>query len=143
MYKFGLAVPLDRRSHDDAQSKGDAQADAGPGISQYLIPALLPLTPAGELDDWTDKSYQSFYVVFSADEKLKTEADYVSKTDLLKWGFMPDGLFERILGKAASWCMQTSSQGPKNFVLYKDKVSVSGRRRISQVKTSLCYHRHA
>ena len=126
MYRFGLAVPLDRRSHDDAQHKGDGKAGGqgavGAGISQYLVPALLPLTPPRELDDWTDKGYRSFFVVFTTDEKLRSEADYVSKTDLQQRGFLPDGLFERVLGKAASWCMQTSSQGYRDFVLYKDKV---------------------
>jgi len=115
MVKYGLIVPL-----QPLPSEGEQ-------IAQFVVPALLPLAPAGFLGDrskWGDKVSLpcTCYMVFSMKTGLK-KMNTLTQKDLSTGGFMPSGLFERVLGKCISWCQVVAKSGYirlQEFTLYKD-----------------------
>ena len=102
MIKFGLLVPL----HVNADQTNSREA------KKWLVPALLPVADLRSADvaNWSSESYNTCYFVFS------TFSDFSSNTttnldDLRTFGFLPSGLFERIVGKAILWCQATTKAG--------------------------------
>ena len=122
MVKFGLLVPLHT-------------ADA---VTQYLVPTLLP--PASLLDpivsQWTDQRSSRCYLVFTLAEDLE-QSTTLTEADLRSAGFLPGGMFERIVGKALSWSQDTvrgSSINLQSVLLHKDVVVLAfGRQRFRLV----------
>jgi GTPase SAR1 family protein len=124
MVKFGLLVPL----HGDA---------AGP-VTQYLVPTLL--TPASPEDafivNWTNADYSTCYFVFTLSPDL-SRSSTVTDAELRAAGFLPGGMFERIVGKALSWSQDTSVDAAidlQSVILHKDvAVLAFGRQRFRLV----------
>jgi hypothetical protein len=125
MVKFGLLVPL----------RSEA---AGGTISQYLVPTLLaPASPNDpNVTSWTDGVFSSCYFVFTLTEELGLSPT-VMETDLKSLGFLPGGMFERIVGKALSWSQDTavgSSINLQSSLLHKDVALLAfGRQRFRLV----------
>ena len=59
------------------------------------------------LDDWSGGTVSTSYFVFTANPDLARNMT-LNREDLAEEAFLPDGVFERILGKAVAWCVQTS-----------------------------------
>jgi GTPase SAR1 family protein len=119
MVKFGLLVPLRTVSN----VKNAAQHDT-PAISQYLVPTLLSAAPSGDKNimHWTDAPFSSCYFVFTLSEDLSHNTT-INAYDLRSTGFLPGGMFERIVGKALSWSQDTAKGSGVNLqsvLLYKD-----------------------
>ena len=95
MTKFGLLVQL--RSAEDHPSDSSTSSE----LDEYLVPALLPFSKQTLLT-WSDQSYSTCYFVFTTNKKFETFAT-ISEKDLHLYGFLPQGLFERLLGKAVAW----------------------------------------
>jgi hypothetical protein len=103
MKKFGLLVPIDLQDSDSQL------------VEQFVVPALLPPAPAGQLrsrQDWGDgrSSTCSCYIVFTLKSGMKTETS-INIDDLKTKGFMPSGLYERVVGGCLSWSQAVSENG--------------------------------
>ena len=104
MIKFGLLVRL----HSGVSDK-----------EEYLVPALLP--PAIEGAAWSDSQWHTCYLVFTTSEEFK-QYTTISTTDLKLLGFLPLGLFERLVGKAVVWSQSTSAhENYTSFLLKQDE----------------------
>jgi len=131
MVKFGLLVPL-RTSSDVAKG----------GITQYLVPTLLSPAPLADLAvaNWTDcGTVRSSHIVFTLIEDLHNSST-LSATDLKSSGFLPGGMFERLVGKALSWAQTTTKHACLSLhsvLLYKDVAVLSfGQQRFRLVNCS-------
>ena len=60
----------------------------------YLVPALLP-----EKKNEAFVSIDCFYMYFSTSKETINGVQILSRADLLKYGFLPKGLFSRLLAK--------------------------------------------
>jgi GTPase SAR1 family protein len=140
MVKFGLLVPLDPLSHgvnnEHSASVNQEVTHSTEGCTsavetqlelscscEYLVPALLPASPSTSVDTMKVTSHTSagsdheatFYLVFtsardlSSGDKVNGNA-VVSLRDCAAKGFLPRGLFERLLCKAVAWSRDASAQ---------------------------------
>jgi GTPase SAR1 family protein len=140
MVKFGLLVPLEPLSHsvndehsasinaelahstEECTSAVKTQQELSPSC-EYLVPALLPAGPPTCAHTTEGTSYTSlgskqqamFYLVFTCARDLSsgdngTGSALVSLRDCAAKGFLPRGLFERLLCKAVAWSRDASAQ---------------------------------
>lgn len=96
MVKFGLMVPLPATASQDAASSPSSPPSPSSAVplasaSVYKVPALLPDQPLPRTG-FVPRS--CFFVFFSLDP-FDGHAD---KAAMEKKGFLPDGLFSRVLG---------------------------------------------
>jgi hypothetical protein len=106
MIKYGLLVPLVFRS-EESEEKGIDCAVVDNSEDLYLAPSLLPQgnnhhLPVG------DCSHNFFSFIFATKKYLKQKYVF-TLTDCNKLGFLPNGLFEKLISKAISWSMITSN----------------------------------
>jgi len=109
MIKFGLLVPLDPPDSEDGE-----QVEAADLVEQFVVPALLPPSPPGFLQsrsEWGDgrSTPRTAYIVFTLTD-LKSHSSF-NVEDMKTGGFMPSGLFERVLGGCISWSQAASKAG--------------------------------
>jgi GTPase SAR1 family protein len=105
MVKFGLIVPLGSQA----------------GTKEYLVPALLPPLPNGsdELSLADDVAHSCLFVFTCSAELLGRNMVTFEDTEAL--GFLPRGLFERVLCMAVEWCRDTSAvQSLQSQPLFQD-----------------------
>ena len=95
MVKFGLLVHL--QSSDSHAGSTQAESDN----DEYLVPALLPEMKQNDTS-WSDQCYSTCYLVFTANKEFEGFTT-ITDSDLQVYGFLPKGLFERLLGKAVTW----------------------------------------
>ena len=131
LVKFGLVVPLQLADHMSSTKAGTKTVSVGlkgvqelaqdPSLAsqEYLVPALLPTMgdPDAEPSDESsagidrailDSSYEhSFVLLFST--VAMSDSSFVSQEQCTSRGFLPRGLFERLLCKAVEWCRETST----------------------------------
>ena len=105
MVKFGLVVPL--------LAAPTAAAGARAARLQYIVPALLPPVSAAEWApavqaQWTARPCCTCFFAFTTSGQLATGHTSLSAETLRRQGFLPAGLFERLLGKAIAWCRETT-----------------------------------
>ena len=104
MIKFGLLVRLKSERSD---------------TEEYLVPALL--RPSMDSAEWSDSQWHTCYLVFTTSKELDQSATLLA-TDLRLFGFLPLGLFERLVGKAVVWAQNTSiHQSHTNFLLTQNE----------------------
>lgn len=117
MVKFGLLVHL-----QSTENSGDLKDVA----VQYLVPALLPPTQStSSSSPWSDQRYSTCYLVFTTNKEFKNFTT-ITKSDLQVFGFLPQGLFERLLGKAVTWAQHTrANKSVKNFLLTQSMAILS------------------
>ena len=123
MMKFGLLVHL-RCVHSTRD--------------EYLVPALLPAVSSSQC--WSDGEWSTCYLVFSASEEFQ-HFPTITDSLTLMYGFLPSGLFERLIGKAVVWAQSTSaSQSYVNFLLnHGEAILFFGSRRFRlRVRHDLC-----
>jgi GTPase SAR1 family protein len=124
MVKFGLLVPL--------------RSEAAGPVSQYLVPTLLAPAAVNDANvvNWTDGAFSSCYFVFTLSAELEG-ASTVTEAELKSAGFLPGGMFERIVGKALSWSQDTAVGcvfDLQSALLHKDvAVLAFGRQRFRLV----------
>jgi GTPase SAR1 family protein len=124
MVKFGLLVPL--------------RSDASGPVTQYLVPTLLAPVAVNDANvvNWTDEAFSSCYFVFTLSAELEG-ASTVTEAELKSAGFLPGGMFERIVGKALSWSQDTAAGCAfdlQSALLHKDvAVLAFGRQRFRLV----------
>ena len=98
MIRFGLIVPIVEEEvvDDDKQS--------------YLVPALLPVESSGRSQSSAPSftPCNTFFVVFSTDSSFIADDKIISAFDIKTLGFLPRGLFSRLLAKTISWCQITT-----------------------------------
>jgi GTPase SAR1 family protein len=99
MTKFGLMIPL-RQSANDMHAK-----------QLYLIPTLLPPANSVNLCVLTEQpSCLTCVFAFSLlSESEMLNNNMMTNASLHQLGFLPSGIYERIVGKAISWSQQTSN----------------------------------
>jgi hypothetical protein len=123
MVKFGLLVRLQSGGSDE---------------DQYLVPALMPQSIGNVV--WSDSQFSTCFLVFTTSEELQHNTT-ISEQDLRVLGFLPSGLFERLVGKAVLWAQNTSAnQSFSNFLLRHDEAILcfgSQRFRL-KVRPDLC-----
>lgn len=108
MCRYGLLVPL--------------LMDVNVSES-YIVPSLLSSSEKQHQRQWLDDGayYQTCYFLFSTFEDLMKS--HIQLRDLKSAGFLPNGLFERIVGKAVEWCQLTSNIEQINTnSLFKDLI---------------------
>jgi len=134
MIKFGLLIPLNVDNDEGIDQV--ANSDQSPSANkQYLVPALLPLANLSDADfmQWTQSSYTSCYIVFTSFSDFESYTT-ITAGDLKTYGFLPSGLFERIIGKSVVWCQATSHNSQfniRNVGLYRNVAIMSfGRQRF-------------
>eukprot|EP00600_Ochromonadales_sp_CCMP1393_P012408 CAMPEP_0174997026 /NCGR_PEP_ID=MMETSP0005-20121125/723_1 /TAXON_ID=420556 /ORGANISM="Ochromonas sp., Strain CCMP1393" /LENGTH=306 /DNA_ID=CAMNT_0016251503 /DNA_START=19 /DNA_END=939 /DNA_ORIENTATION=+ len=131
MVKFGLLVYLraPKAASDISKqiSGGAASSSAtGSGSAQhqrYLVPTLLPLLPAEiDMNNWTDNTTSTCFFVFTLSADLSSNST-ITQQELRKDGFLPSGMFERLIGKSISWAQSTAKGAAinlHNVMLFKD-----------------------
>ena len=128
MCRYGLLVPLLYNTTDELS---DVVAVAA--SEKYLVPSLLSSSSNQYKEQWLDDgaSYQTCYFVFSSSEDMKAKC-IIQSSDLRSDGFLPNGLFERLVGKVVGWCQFTSKEVQINTdLLFKDLVILRyGRQRF-------------
>jgi len=130
MYRHGLLVPLLYNS-----SANDSSDVVTANVSEkYLVPSLLPSSSSSQnhqewLDDGTP--YHTCYFIFSSSKDMENN-HIIRLADLRSDGFLPNGLFERLIGKSIGWCQLTSKVPQINMdLLFKDLVILRyGRQRF-------------
>ena len=98
--KFGLMVPVIDESCDD------------PDKQWYIVPSLLPERVSDQLRASLSSStaQNTFYILFSTFESLNEENEVLTVSEMRGIGFLPKGLFSRLLAKLISWCQLTSGE---------------------------------
>jgi hypothetical protein len=116
--RYGLLVPILYVTADES-----SDAVTAPSSEKYLVPSLLSSSDQYN-EQWLDDgvSYQTCYFVFSSSEdmikKRIIQSDYLRSA-----GFLPNGLFERLVGKVVGWCQLTSKDVQIDTdLLFKDLV---------------------
>lgn len=94
MIKFGLLVRLQ-------SSADDTSATVKSEDVEYLVPALMPANPSPEAS-WSDQEYSTCYLIFSTSKEFE-QSITISESDLETYGFLPQGLYERLIGRAVAW----------------------------------------
>jgi hypothetical protein len=104
MCQYGLLVPLLYNTADEL-----IDVVTIPASEKYLVPSLLSSSSSQYKEQWLDDgdSYQTCYFVFSSSEDIKIKR-IIQSSDLRSDGFLPNGLFERLVGKVIGWCQFTS-----------------------------------
>jgi hypothetical protein len=119
MCRYGLLVPLLYNTTDESS---DVVAVAP--SEKYLVPSLLSSSSSQYKEKWLDDGalYQTCYFVFSSSEDMKSKC-IIQSSDLRSDGFLPNGLFERLVGKVVGWCQFTSKVVQIDInLLFKDLV---------------------
>ena len=122
MAKFGLIVPLRGES---------GESDDGALAAEYLVPALLPTAEeagshkasAGVIAsdssvDTVAAATPTCLFVFTCSAALHPAGGtsaVLSYADIARLGFLPRGLFERLLCKAVAWCNGSDSTDNATF----------------------------
>ena len=110
MVKFGLVVPLQIAE----QVKGQKATSGKPlRMEEFLVPALLPaLSDVPEKEqavaNYSDEYTSSCLFVFSCSGRL-VDSNIMTFENTANLGFLPRGLFERLICKAVEWCRETSA----------------------------------
>jgi hypothetical protein len=106
MLKFGLIVPITGTSDEQ---------------KTYLVPSLLPALPPSESylvdEPWTHTGY----FIFTIDKSLLSQPT-LSPPILQSRGFLPKGLFERLVCKVAVWSQYTTSSTSSSVLLNQTKL---------------------
>ena len=128
MCRYGLLVPLLYNTTDES-----SDVVTVPSSEKYLVPSLLSSSSNQYEEQWlyNGASYQTCYFVFSSSEDMKTNR-IIQLTDLRSDGFLPNGLFERLVGNVVRWCQLTSKVVEIDTdLLFKDLVILRyGRQRF-------------
>jgi heat shock protein 1/8 len=103
MLNYGLIVPLQLSAFDHGDSTGNHSASE----IVYLAPALLPDRPKNDSPKKELLSSQ-FHFLFSASTEFIRSSN-ISLEDCRKHGFLPHGLFEKLLSKLIAWSVATSN----------------------------------
>ena len=104
MVKFGLVVPF--RSAEERK--------------KFLVPSLIPLSSS--VNPLTTEKQNTFFIAFYNNASGSGEGPTRLETDFRLRGFLPNGLFEKLIGKVFDWSQQTSSNNTQ-FQLSRDRVS--------------------
>ena len=120
MVRFGLLVPI----RDDDRHN----------IHRFFVPVLLPnvshsdlLKPAAAWGGDTSKVVRTCYFVFSLDPDLASQIT-LEAAELKFSGFMPNGLFERLIGRCLQWGSTIAKDGKLNtneMMLNRDRATMS------------------
>jgi hypothetical protein len=120
MDKFGLIVPMvetNEESYDDddnsnipSEGKNAFATGSTPLAASYICPALLPMWSGNDATaEWTTRPFSTIYLFFTTFENIKSMYQTLTGDELRDLGFLPFGLFERLVGKAIGWSQLTSS----------------------------------
>lgn len=128
MLKYGLLVRLSALESGNQLSSSQ---------SSYLAPALLPCRqladfstpPATDSEPacWPlGNAETTFYFLFTASKELERHT-IINWQDCQQYGFLPSGLFERLICKAISWTHATTlaSDAVQISSLFKDEAILS------------------
>eukprot|EP00049_Salpingoeca_infusionum_P013197 m.246542 g.246542 ORF g.246542 m.246542 type:complete len:1402 (+) comp15381_c0_seq2:107-4312(+) len=99
--KFGLLIPV-RQYSSSASTTASAEASA----MRYLVPNMLPKSSAKEKETHNlvcAEAMHTAYLWFGAPDPLSEPCVQES----LPSGFLPEGLFPRLLGKVKDWSQHT------------------------------------
>eukprot|EP00732_Lithocolla_globosa_P002467 Lithocolla_globosa_v1_NODE_1626_length_2439_cov_4.208473.p1 type:complete len:642 gc:universal NODE_1626_length_2439_cov_4.208473:194-2119(+) len=117
MLKFGLVIPLYDSEMDgetalftnnkDGRKESSSQILVSKSAKEFLVPALLEENTNPD-DKWTEIEFSTCFFVFTI---FELDEQALSYENLSNTCFLPRGLFERLLGKAASWSQDTTSRG--------------------------------
>lgn len=131
MLKYGLLVKIVNTVVDEGANPTDLSFEDL--MTVYIAPALLPDCKSAEEDGrtfgikkpWPEvKISSSFYFLFSI-AKVLFQKSIISLKNCQELGFLPSGLFERLICKAVGWCQDTSVGSSVQTVditgLYKDE----------------------
>jgi tetratricopeptide (TPR) repeat protein/GTPase SAR1 family protein len=130
MERFGLLVPL---TTDD---KGDVQ--------EFIVPVLLKLCPDPALKsprylEWgsREKKVRSAFLFFSS-YPLEERKSILSPKYMSDWGFLPSGLFERLLGRCIKHAISIAKDGlfqniRDSILLYRDLAVMAFGGRIFRI----------
>jgi GTPase SAR1 family protein len=103
MLKYGLAMRW---------WTGDVGAAVSIDNKKYLIPSLFPAAPSSLIaKDWMeDSTVRTAYFVCSLDRALGKVV--LRECDLPNYGFLPQGLYDRLLCAALEWCRASDTVEP-------------------------------
>jgi hypothetical protein len=115
MMKFGLLVAL-----PFASAGCGGESDEEGGGREYLVPALLPFSGTSSAV-CADTSWSTCYFVFTT----KKHNAAIGREDLSDFGFLPSGLFERLIGKVVTWAQATTpSLSVSDMSLRRDEANL-------------------
>jgi GTPase SAR1 family protein len=106
MLKYGLLVPLTLSQSSEEYEDTDVDKNVEQE-SLFLAPALLPENNNHLLGPSLTGSSHSFSFIFTPSKDL-SHMPIVSFEDCKQLGFLPSGLFEKLITKAITWSMTTS-----------------------------------
>ena len=96
--RFGLMVPVIEESVEDPEEQ------------LFIVPSLLPDRQESPLlSSFVTSIDNTFYFLFSTHKSfVSKKIDIFTLSNMRKLGFLPKGLFSRLLAKLFSWCQLTS-----------------------------------
>jgi hypothetical protein len=92
----------------------------------YLVPSMLPEEQS--VDNGAVESMPEFYLVFCKEPQSEIGEKEISFEETNKKGFLPEGLFPRLLKRAANWYQHTglsAAEGGRQPVLFKNYAELS------------------
>ena len=99
--RFGLLVPL------PVLREARGKVVSSPTTTRFLVPAILPTEmPPNPYTSALSKA--EFVVLFGTSDFLDSHLESVFSAEEFCNGFLPSGLFPRLLGKAVEWSLRTS-----------------------------------
>lgn len=124
LMKYSLIVSLNPIDYQQLQ-KNQLQQPSGGGDElqmimqnyKYVVPALLPLQQQSQENGGGITKVHNKKKLFQEKEKLYfifTPTNMITEhlftlSNCSKIGFLPSGLFERLLAKSVAWCIETSA----------------------------------
>jgi hypothetical protein len=107
-------------------SNGSTQA--APRNNIYMVPSMLPEEAAVDSTDRAVEGMPEFYLVFCKEPQKDIGESEISSEETNRKGFMPEGLFPRLLKRAANWYQHTgisATKGGRQPVLFKNYAELS------------------
>ena len=123
MVKFGLIVRVETQTGASGAASASAASEGDPNCCFYYVPSLLPeLSPSDLAALRLDSSEWSHgcSFVFTTSRKL-LGYQTVTEQDIRLLGFLPSGLFERLLCRVLNWIQSMGALSTMR--LFRDLVS--------------------
>eukprot|EP01038_Epipyxis_sp_PR26KG_P012515 gene12515-16785_t len=123
MNKFGLIVPILLNNNNNNNNVIIGINNDSSLVAEYLVPSIIPPISPNEFhhnnhineEEWIHTGY----FIFTTDPNLSNK-DYIHSSELKSKGFLPKGLFERLICKVVAWGQYTSPSSSSYNSIYKD-----------------------
>jgi GTPase SAR1 family protein len=146
MIKYGLLVPLILSQSEEEEEFLYFSHDSNVNNRSvlYLAPALLPeiRIPLSLTSSSSSDISNFFAFIFTSTINDLAQMSAITLDDCRKLGFLPSGLFEKLIGKAIAWSMSTSDYVSRGTLYnwYKNSVELAFGNQLFQMTVDYDYN---